>query len=108
MARVLSVTDRPTANMLPLVAPAAQAVVTAAAAKSQSEHVVTSGFNPTQGMAMQPLDGGNGHHQQGHGEQDAHASNPHEHQDLDALAAKIARSILVKMQREKERRGQYG
>ncbi len=108
MARVLSVTDSPTGNMLPLVAPAAHAVVTAAAAKPQSEHIVTSGYGPSQGTSAQSMQGG-GHgdgasHDQAHGEE-AHG---HDAQDVDALAAKIARSVMLRMQRERERRGQYG
>jgi hypothetical protein len=108
MARVLSVTDAPTSNMLPLVAPAAHAVVTAAAAKPQSEHIVTSGFGPSQGGPTQSLHGG-GHgdgapNEHGHGDQ----AQGHDAQDVDALAAKIARSVMLRMQRERERRGQYG
>ncbi len=108
MARVLSVTDSPTGNMLPLVAPAAHAVVTAAAAKPQSEHIVTSGYGPSQGTSATSLqgnsqgDGGQAH--EGEGD----ASQGHDAQDVDALAAKIARSVLLRMQRERERRGQYG
>ena len=108
MARVLSVTDSPTGNMLPLVAPAAHAVVTAAAAKPQSEHIVTSGYGPSQGTSATSLQG-NGHGDGGQapgGEGDA--SQGHDAQDVDALAAKIARSVLLRMQRERERRGQYG
>ena len=107
MARVLSVTDSPTSNMLPLVAPAAHAVVTAAAAKPQSEHIVTSGFGPGQGTATQSLQNGdhpNGEGAHGHGD----SGHGHDAQDLDALAAKIARSVMTRMQRERERRGQYG
>ena len=109
MARVLSVTDSPTGNMLPLVAPAAHAVVTAAAAKPQSEHIVTSGYGPSQGMSGQSIQGA-GHADGAHGDA-GHASDEgagHDAQDVDALAAKIARSVLLRMQRERERRGQYG
>lgn len=106
MARVLSVTDRPTVNMLPLVGPAAHAVVSAAAAKPASEHLVTSGANPTSGMPTGSM-GGNaaradsgGAAADGGGEDGGGGA-----QDLDALAAKIARSILQRMQRDRERRG---
>ena len=107
MARVLSVTDAPTADMLPLVAPAAHAVVTAAAAKPQSEHLVTSGYGPSQGMSARSLQGAA--HSDGAQASGNNGDSPgHDAQDIDALAAKIARSVLLRMQRERERRGQYG
>jgi hypothetical protein len=108
MARVLSVTDSPTGNMLPLVAPAAHAVVSAAAAKPQSEHIVTSGYGPSQGMSGQSMQGAG--HADGAQAGAGHKGDDtgHDAQDVDVLAAKIARSVLLKMQRERERRGNYG
>ncbi len=107
MARVLSVTSEPSANMLPLVAPAAHALVAAAAAKPLSESISTSGSDPTQGMPML----GQSHHGKGGGH-DGHAQAA-EHaeqaaQDLDALAQKIARSVMVRVKKERERRGLHG
>jgi hypothetical protein len=106
MARVLSVTSEPAANMLPLVAPMAQAIVQAAAAKPLSESIVTSGADPTGGMPLTSLgrDRGQGQQQESAsgGQQDAGTA------DLDALASKIARSVMVRLKRERERRGQHG
>jgi hypothetical protein len=106
MARVLSVTSEPAANMLPLVAPMAQAIVQAAAAKPLSESIVTSGADPTGGMPLTSLgrDRGQGQQQEAAsgGQQDAGTA------DLDALASKIARSVMVRLKRERERRGQHG
>jgi hypothetical protein len=106
MARVLSVTSEPAANMLPLVAPMAQAVVQAAAAKPLSESIVTSGADPSAGMPLTSLgrDRGQGQQQEAAsgGQQDAGTA------DLDALASKIARSVMVRLKRERERRGQHG
>lgn len=110
MTRVLSVTASPGGNMLPLVAPAAQAIVSAAAAKPLSESIVTSGADPSMGM---PMTGVGGHKagknsQGGDGGQkaqdsaDEHAANV---QDIEALAMKIARSVMVRIKRERERRG---
>jgi len=106
MARVLSVTSEPSANVLPLVAPAAHALVAAAAAKPLSESISTSGSDPTQGMPML----GQSHHGKG-GSQDGHAAAEHAEQaahDLDALAQKIARSVMVRVKKERERRGLHG
>lgn len=107
MARVLSVTSQPAANTLPLVAPMAQAMVQVAAAKPLSESVVTSGADPT--MALPQTGGvasgserGRGDTAQQAGEMAAAA------QDVDALAQKIARSVMVRLKRERERRGLYG
>ncbi len=101
MARVLSVTDSPTGDMLPLIAPAAHAIVTAAAAKPQSEPV--GGYGPSEGTAPPSAPS--------HGSADRHfgdAAPGQDAEDVDALAARIARSVLLRMQRERERRGEYG
>ena len=108
MARVLSVTDAPSANMLPLVAPAARAVVAAAAAKPLSESIVTSGADSSLFAPITSMGGGK--KSKGGGEQ-AHAGAESGHgqpQDLDALAAKIARAVMVRIKRERERRGIHG
>lgn len=108
MARVLSVTDAPSANMLPLVAPAARAVVAAAAAKPLSESIVTSGADSSLFAPITSMGGGK--KGKGGGEQ-AHAGAESGHgqpQDLDALAAKIARAVMVRIKRERERRGIHG
>lgn len=109
MTRVLSVTDAPSAQVLPLVAPAAQAVVTAAAAKSWSDSLVTSGGDPTMGLPIASTgsrkagasgkQGGEGGGGGSGGEQGDQA------QDIEALAMKIARSVMVRIKRERERRG---
>ncbi len=107
MARVLSVTAAPTANVLPLVAPAARAVVAQAAAKPMSESIATSGANATSAMSMtghdvsgqQAAGSGNG----AGSESKQESSQPQ--QELDALAMKVARSVLIRIKRERERRG---
>ncbi len=109
MARVLSVTAAPSENMLPLVAPAAHAMVAAAAAKPLSESIVTSGADATLGMPMMGQSsskhgGGKGQEQGGKDE----AGGPGAAQDLDALAMKIARSVMMRLKRERERRGIHG
>lgn len=109
MARVLSVTAAPTANVLPLVAPAAKAVVAKAAAKPQSESIATSGSNPTYGVplagqGMESGGGGAGSGKGGTAEERSQAGGGPQ-QELDALAMKIARSVLVRIKRERERRG---
>ncbi|GEM_PF-3406230 len=113
MARVLSVTAAPTANILPLVAPAARAVASAAAAKGLSEGVqmATSGANPSMIAPMSGHDiqgqtsGGPG---QGSTEKERAESGGTPAQELDQLAMKIARSVMVRIKRERERRGIYG
>ncbi|MCB9739365.1 MAG: hypothetical protein H6747_08850 [Deltaproteobacteria bacterium] len=109
MARVLSVTAAPTSNVLPLVAPAAKAVVAKAAAKPQSESIATSGSNPTYGVplagqGMESGGGGAGSGKGGTAEERSQAGGGPQ-QELDALAMKIARSVLVRIKRERERRG---
>ncbi len=99
MARVLSVTAAPSANILPLVAPAARAIAAQAAAKPQAESIATSGADSTHASSSRSVAGGGGSET---GQTDATK------QDLDALAMKIARSVLVRMKREKERRGIHG
>ena len=111
MARVLSVTAAPSANVLPLVAPAARAVVAQAAAKPMSESIATSGANPTASVQMggQAVSGeqagGSG---MGAGAQDRQDAGGQPTQELNALAMKVARSVLVRIKRERERRGIYG
>lgn len=108
LARVLSVTASPTANVLPLVAPAAKAVVAKAAAKPQSESIATSGANATFGvpMAGQGMDGGGGAGSgKGGTPEERSQAGGGPQQELDALAMKIARSVLVRIKRERERRG---
>ena len=106
MTRVLSVTSSPAANMLPLVAPAAQAIVAAAAAKPLSESIATSGGDPTLGLPMSGVGGGKsgqgGGGEKGRQQSEDHSSNV---QDIEALANKIARSVMVRIKRERERRG---
>ena len=109
MTRVLSVTSSPTGNMLPLVAPAAQAVVAAAAAKPLSESIVTSGADPSLGVPIVGVGdhkagkaGGEGGGQKARDGADEHAANV---QDIEALAMKIARAVMVRIKRERERRG---
>lgn len=109
MARVLSVTAAPSENMLPLVAPAAHAMVAAAAAKPLSESIITSGADatlgmPTMGQSSSKHGGGKGQEQGGKDE----AGGPGAAQDLDALAMKIARSVMMRLKRERERRGIHG
>ncbi|MBI5607793.1 MAG: hypothetical protein HY902_02820 [Deltaproteobacteria bacterium] len=110
MTRVLSVTSSPGGNVLPLVAPAAQAVV-AAAAKPLSESIVTSGADPSLGVpivgvgdhkAGKASSGGDGGGQKARDGADEHAANV---QDIEALAMKIARAVMVRIKRERERRG---
>lgn len=107
MARVLSVTAEPSANVLPLVAPAAHALVAAAAAKPLSESIATSGSDPTASM---PLLGQSSHHKNGGHDGHAQAAEHAEQaaQDLDALAMKIARQVMVRVKKERERRGLHG
>lgn len=109
MTRVLSVTAAPTANMLPLVAPAAQAIVAAAAAKPLSEGIATSGGDPTYGTPIV----GVGDHKAGKAGQGAGGDKARQQsedqsssvQDIEALAVKVARSVMVRIKRERERRG---
>ena len=109
MTRVLSVTAAPTANMLPLVAPAAQAIVAAAAAKPLSEGIATSGGDPTYGTPIV----GVGDHKAGKASQGAGGDGARQQaedqasnvQDIEALAVKVARSVMVRIKRERERRG---
>lgn len=107
MTRVLSVTSAPASNVLPLVAPAAQAVVAAAAAKPLSESIVTSGADPTVGMPMAGVGGHKAGKAGGGAEKERAAAEEHGSnvQDLEALAMKIARSVMVRIKRERERRG---
>ncbi len=113
MARVLSVTAAPGANILPLVAPAARAIAGAAAAKGLSEGVqmATSGANPSMIAPLSGHDiqgqtaGGSG---QGSTEKERAESGGTPAQELDQLAMKIARSVMVRIKRERERRGLYG
>lgn len=108
MARVLSVTAAPGANMLPLVAPAARAVVAQAAAKPMSESIATSGANGTMAMPVAGHDvsggGGAGSGMGATADERKEAGTPGQ-QELEALAMKIARSVLVRIKRERERRG---
>ncbi len=109
MARVLSVTSTPGANMLPLVAPAASALVAAAAAKPLSESIVTSGADATVGMPMQDMGGhGNKKNAKGGGGGEASHDGQGQAEDIDALAQKIARSVMTRIKRERERRGIHG
>jgi hypothetical protein len=101
VARVLSVTAAPAANVLPLVAPAARAIAAQAAAKPQAESIATSGGDAAIGTPMGSVTGGGG------GGDDAGGGGAVQ-QDIDGLAMKIARSVLVRMKREKERRGIHG
>ncbi|MBM4342488.1 MAG: hypothetical protein FJ100_03830 [Deltaproteobacteria bacterium] len=109
MTRVLSVTAAPTANMLPLVAPAAQAIVAAAAAKPLSEGIATSGGDATYGTPIV----GVGDHKAGKAGQGAGGDKARQQaedqasnvQDIEALAVKVARSVMVRIKRERERRG---
>ena len=111
MARVLSVTASPSANVLPLVAPAARAVVAQAAAKPMSESIATSGYNATAALQVtgQQVDGqqagGSG---MGGSAQERQDAGGQPAQELNALAMKVARSVLVRIKRERERRGIYG
>ena len=107
MTRVLSVTAAPSANVLPLVAPAAQALVSAAAAKPLSESIVTSGADPTVGMPISGVGGHKAGKGGGGGEKERAAAEEHGSnvQDLEALAMKVARSVMVRIKRERERRG---
>ena len=107
MTRVLSVTSAPASNVLPLVAPAAQAVVAAAAAKPLSESIVTSGADPTVGMPMAGVGGHKAGKAGGGAEKERAAAEEHGSnvQDLEALAMKVARSVMVRIKRERERRG---
>ncbi len=108
MTRVLSVTDAPSAHVLPLVAPAAQAVVAAAAAKSWSDALVTSGGDPTMGLPIASTGSrkaGQGGKQGGGGEGGGGGEQADQAQDIEALAMKIARSVMVRIKRERERRG---
>ena len=108
VARVLSVTAAPTSNMLPLVAPAARAVAAAAAAKPLAESIATSGSNPSMVAPMAGHDiagqtaGGPG---QGSTEKERAESGGTPAQELDQLAMKIARSVMIRIKRERERRG---
>ena len=105
MARVFSVTSDPGANVLPLVAPAASAVVAAAAAKPLSESIVTSGSDATVGMPTASIGGGQ---KKGKESQGAASGGQGHDEDLDALAGKIARSVMMRIKRERERRGIHG
>ncbi|MCO4760809.1 MAG: hypothetical protein KC502_04850 [Myxococcales bacterium] len=111
MARVLSVTAAPTANVLPLVAPAARAIVAQAAAKPMSESIATSGANPSVAMPMAGHDadaqqsGGSG---MGGDTRTQREAGAQPQQELDALAMKVARSVMVRIQRARERRGIHG
>ncbi len=111
MARVLSVTASPSANVLPLVAPAARALVARAAAKPMSESISTSGANATASLSLAGQDvdgqqaGGSG---MGAGAQDRQDAGGQPSQELNALAMKVARSVLVRIKRERERRGIHG
>ena len=111
VARVLSVTASPTANMLPLVAPAARAIATAAAAKPIAESIATSGSNPSMVAPMAGHDiagqtaGGPG---QGSTEKERAEAGGSAAQELDQLAMKIARSVMIRIKRERERRGLHG
>jgi hypothetical protein len=109
MARVLSVTAAPTENMLPLVAPAASAVVHAAAAKPLSESIVTSGSDAS---LYTPITGTSGAKKKGEGGKEggggSEAAGDNAAQDLDALAHKVARAVMVRIKRERERRGIHG
>lgn len=107
MTRVLSVTSAPASNVLPLVAPAAQAVVAAAAAKPLSESIVTSGADPTVGMPMAGVGGHKAGKAGGGAEKERAAAEEHGSnvQDLEDLAMKVARSVMVRIKRERERRG---
>jgi hypothetical protein len=84
---------------LPLVAPASRAIAAQAAAKPQAESIATSGGDATLGAPTRSVTGGGG-------SDSGQADTPQ--QDLDALAMKIARSVLVRLKREKERRGIHG
>lgn len=106
MARVLSVTSTPGANMLPLVAPAASALVAAAAAKPLSESIVTSGSDPSMGMPLHDMGGKKKDAKGGGGGEGSH--DGHHAEDLEALAQKIARSVMTRIKRERERRGIHG
>ncbi|MSP92906.1 MAG: hypothetical protein EXR79_14070 [Myxococcales bacterium] len=109
MARVLSVTASPTDNMLPLVAPAASAIVHAAAAKPLTESIVTSGADASMYMPMQGQSGSKKSGEGGKGGGDrSETPGDHAAQDMDALAQKIARSVMVRIKRERERRGIHG
>jgi hypothetical protein len=108
LARVLSVTATPGGNVLPLVAPAARAVVAKAAAKPMSESIATSGSNPTLAMPIaghNVAGGGGAGSGQGATPGDRQDAGAAPQQELDALAMKIARSVLVRIKRERERRG---
>ncbi len=105
MARVLSVTASPTANVLPLVAPAARALASVAAAKSLDESVITSGSDPTAGTPIE-RQGGGGSQAQGEATTDEQGSEISK--EINALAMRIARSVMVRIKRERERRGLHG
>ena len=105
MARVLSVTAAPTANMLPLVAPAARAIASLAAAKSLDESVITSGSDPSAGM---PIDRQTGGGSQDQGEASTDEQSGELGKEINALAQRVARSVMVRIKRERERRGIHG
>jgi hypothetical protein len=113
MARAFAVTSTPGASVLPLVAPAAKAVAQAAAAKPLSETIAGAG-DPSIGkpaLGASPHDGGeSGADGQGRA-QDGRSSasvDVKAQQDVNALAMKIARSVMLRMRRERERRGIHG
>jgi hypothetical protein len=108
MARVLSVTSTPGANMLPLVAPAASALVAAAAAKPLSESIVTSGSDPSMGMPLHDMGANGKKNAKGGGGGGEGSHDGHHAEDLEALAQKIARSVMTRIKRERERRGIHG
>ena len=105
MARVLSVTASPTAEVLPLVAPAARAIASMAAAKSLDESVITSGSDPSAGTPIDRQAGG-GSQDQGEATTDEQGSELGK--EINALAQRIARSVMVRIKRERERRGIHG
>ena len=103
MARVLSVTSTDSSNTLPLVAPAARAVVAAAAAKPLSESITTSGGDALLGQPFGAS--GSGPAAAEGGGQSREANADESAQDLNALANRIARSVMIRLKRERERRG---
>ncbi len=106
MARVLSVTATPSSGVLPLVAPAARALASVAAAKRLDESVVTSGSDPSAGVPIERASGGGGSPDESEATTDEQGSELSK--EIDALAMKIARSVMVRIKRERERRGIHG
>jgi len=103
MARVLQVTSAPSGDVLPLIAPAARAVVAAAAAKPTTEPVSAMG-GELSGAPDHTLTTAQKRDQEKfrQGKKDQKKIN------IDVLASRIANAIMGRLKREKERRGIYG